>query len=306
MMGQLIKRIIKTAFPRVVIQKLRILLSWLSSRLQILKTRRIFERAPDTPTYLQSEMLGALQQRYPFLLDYEYDQKSLEDRGVDRAKKILRLPGATQATRFLELACWDGMVSCVLQRTGKDTTAIDNRSEGFDERAFREGVRLLQMNGAELKFEDESFDFVFSYDAFEHFAEPEHVLREAIRVVRKGGHIYLVFGPLYMSPFGQHAYRSITVPYCQFLFPKTVINHFANQKGLEPIDFNEVNGWSLEHFRGLWDRYSHVLKRVKYCETYDLSHLDLIRQYPSCFRSKTQLFENLIVSEIEVLFQKMG
>jgi len=249
MAEQLIKGIIKTVFPRVVIHKLRILLSWLHSRREILKSQRIFERAPDTPPYLQLEMLEALQQRYPFLLDYGYDQKSLEDRGIERAKKILLFPGAKQATRFLELGCWDGMVSCVLHRMGKDTTAIDNRSEGFDERVFREGVRLLQMSGAELKFENESFDFVFSYDTFEHFAEPEHVLREAIRVVRKGGYIYLVFGPLYMSPFGQHAYRSITVPYCQFLFPKTVINHFANQTGLEPIDFNEVNGWSLEHLR---------------------------------------------------------
>ena len=80
------------------------------------------------------------------------------------------------------------------------------------------------MDAANMQFEDETFDFVFSYDAFEHFASPENVLLEAIRVVRKRGYIYLEFGPLYYSPYGEHAYRSITVPYCQFLFPLPRLN----------------------------------------------------------------------------------
>ena len=36
------------------------------------------------------------------------------------------------------------------------------------------------MDASNLKFEDESFDFVFSYDSFEHFENAEQVLNEAI------------------------------------------------------------------------------------------------------------------------------
>ena len=36
------------------------------------------------------------------------------------------------------------------------------------------------MDAAKLQFKDESFDFVFSYDTFEHFAKPELVLQEAM------------------------------------------------------------------------------------------------------------------------------
>ncbi|HKZ17211.1 MAG TPA: class I SAM-dependent methyltransferase [Geobacteraceae bacterium] len=302
-MKQTVKSIMKPLLPSVVIRTMR------DARIHLkeaekLKTRSIFERAADAPPFLEADMLETLQQKYPSPPEYGYDGKSLERRGSERAAEILRLPGAKEAIHFLELGCWDGMVSCVLRRKGKNTTAIDNRTEGFDERAFREGVRLLQMNASEMQFENESFDFVFSYDAFEHFAQPERVLQEMTRVVRKGGHIYLAFGPLYMSPFGEHASLSITVPYCQFLFRKSLVNDFTSQKGLKVIDFDHVNGWSLEDYRKLWNAHSGILEVLRYYEGYDLSHLDLIRRYPSCFRSKTDCFENLIVSTIEVLFRK--
>jgi SAM-dependent methyltransferase len=302
-MKHAIKSMMKRALPRPVIDNVR---NWRTSlrKQNMLRTQRIFEKAADTPAYLEMNMLEALQRAYPFSREYGYDAKSLEDRGKRRAGEILRLPPAKEAASFLELGCLDGMVSCILCRKGKNTTAIDKRSEGFDERALREGVRLLRMDAAEMQFEDESFDFVFSYDAFEHFAQPERVLQEAIRVVRRGGHIYLVFGPLYMSPKGEHAYRSITVPYCQFLFPKSLINHFAEQQGLKPIDFSHVNGWSVQDYRRLWNKYSPRVKTLKYREWRDLAHLDLIRKYPSCFKSKSDYFENFIVAGIEILLQK--
>ena len=108
-----------------------------------------------------------------------------------------------------------------------------------------------------------------------------------------------------MSPKGLHSYRSVTVPYCQFLFQKEVLRNFTQVKGLEPIDFDQLNSWSLDDYRELWNRYSHILKKVKYYEQIDASGLDLIMEYPSCFKSKTPSFDNLIVSSIEVLFVKI-
>jgi ubiquinone/menaquinone biosynthesis C-methylase UbiE len=268
------------------------------------RTRRTFAAATSSPPYLDISALQSLQDQYPYPPEYGYDADTLERRGVGRAAQILGLPGAQQAQSFLELACSDGMVSWGLCRAGKTATAIDASSARFDERAPREGVNLLEMDATDLRLGTESVDFVFSYNAFEHFASPEGVLREALRVVKKGGHIYLEFGPLYYSPFGEHAYRSITVPYCQFLFPKDLINDFATQHGLTPIDFSHVNGWSLESYRGLWRKYSHVLERVIYRESVDLSHLGMIGRYPSCFKSKSSYFENFIVANIRVLFRK--
>ena len=197
------------------------------------------------------------------------------------------------------------MVSYALNSLGKNTTAIDIKSEGFDQRAVNKGVKLIQMDASDMKFENNSFDFVFSFDTFEHFSNPEQVFKEVIRVLKKGGYLYLLFEPLYMSPFGEHAYRSITVPYCQFLFDKKIINDFIQKHNLEKIDFNQVNGWSLEQHRDLWKKYEHSFNILKYNEKYDLRHLKLIRKYRSCFKSKTNYFENLTVSSIEILLRKI-
>jgi len=299
-----IKLFLKRVLPQGVINTLRPLSNF-ALIMEQPRTKRIFNAAMDTPAYLDMSALQTLQMRYPSCPDgYGYDEHSLERRGIKRATKILGLPGAQEAHSFLELACWDGMVSCILCRKGKKATAIDKKVRGFDKRASLEGVSLLQMDAAYMQFEDETYDFVFSYNAFEHFASPENILLEAIRVVRKGGYIYLEFGPLYYSPYGEHAERSITVPYCQFLFEKELLNDFAAQNGLNSIDFDHVNGWSLESYRELWSKYSQVLKRVRYNERFDRSHLDLIRAYPSCFKSESKYFENFIVSSIGVLFQK--
>jgi ubiquinone/menaquinone biosynthesis C-methylase UbiE len=227
-------------------------------------------------------------------------------RGHKKAEELQGLIGKRKLsdTKFLELACGDGMVSCALQLKGKNATAIDIHSGGFDCRAKGAGVEFLEMDATDLKFENDSFDVVFSYAAFEHFSEPECVLQEAIRELKKRGSIYLNFGPLYMSPFGLHVYRSIPVPYCQFLFSPYTLLKFAEKMGVNPPNFESLNNWSLTDYRELWDRYSHKLHRVQYFERLNVSHLDLIYQYPFCFKSVAKNFDDLIVAEIEVLFTK--
>lgn len=303
-MNKKLRSILKKVIPKAIRYDLPDLLS----RPHRLQVKKIFDNAAPDSGWLEWDALESLQQEYPFPPDYGYDPESLELRGKERAGQILKLFGSRNGTikTYLELGCWDGMVSCFLQRNGQETTAIDNRSEGFDKRALDEGVKFLKMDASHLQFGDESFDVVFSYDSFEHFSDPESALREAIRVVKQGGHIYLEFGPLYTSPMGLHAYRSVTVPYCQFLFPEELLKDFVTANRLLPIDFGQLNGWSLESYRKLWDQYSRYLSRIKYHERIDLSGLDLISRYPSYFKSKTRCFDNLLVSVIEVLFQRIG
>lgn len=270
------------------------------------RTRRIFYASDINPDYLPEEHLEELQKKYPKLPEYGYDEKSLERRGFERAEEILKLPGAEESSTFLELGCWDGMVSYMLSRMGKTAIAVDKTSEGFEEKVLSSEVRLLRMDAENLEFQDESLDFVFSYDAFEHFPNPEKVLREAIRVTKKGGSIFLSFGPLYLSPFGAHAYRSVTVPYCQVMFTKDTIDNFTARNGLTPVDYGQLNFRTLDDYRRLWKEHESTIKKVFYRERETLGHMDLIRKYPSCFRSKSENFENFTVSYIEVLFKKQG
>jgi ubiquinone/menaquinone biosynthesis C-methylase UbiE len=305
-MIQFVKKIIKYVLPSSIFNKI------LEIRLKfsIKKAKRIFKQASESPAWLEKDMLDTLQQKYssPKLDCQYYDILNMEKRGYKRAEEIIgMIPGDNRAiVNFLELGCWDGMACCFLQRMGKNTTAIDHNAEGFSENAIREGVRCIQMNAEKLQFEEESFDFIFSYDAFEHFADPEKVLQEAVRVLKKGGYIFLGFGPLYMSPLGLHANNLINIPYCQLLFPKEVLDNFVRDRNLGILDFGHLNEWSLVDYRTLWDQYSDSLEKIKYNEIHYYADIDMIMKYPSCFKNKTKLFDNMVVSAIEVLFKKIG
>jgi len=301
-MKSCLKYIIKRLIPGPILKRLVKALT----HLKISRARRIFEKAPENPEWLELPMLKTLQKKYPHPKEYGYEPKTMEVRGKSRAERILFLLSKIEqnSTTFLELGCFDGMVSYALKLMWKNTTAIDINSDYFENVALDAGVEFRQMDAAHLRFEDESFDCVFSFNAFEHFKNPELVLREAIRVVRTGGCIYLDFGPLYMSPTGLHAYRSITVPYCQILFPMDALERFVKDNGLRAIHKEELNGYLLENYREIWEKYSYILKKIFYEERVDISHLDLILKYPSCFKSKSKNFDNFIVSSIEVLFRK--
>lgn len=276
-------------------------------RFRARKARRAFQEASGMPTYLDLDVLDTLQRSYsPVQWDYPYDKESLARRGQNRAQMLLKLvaDGQEELHCFLELGAWDGMCCAALEQMGKETTGIDIRAGGFAGEAARSGVDFLQMDAAALGFEDGSFDFVFSFNSFEHFHEPDRVLSEAVRVVRPGGYIYLNFGPLYLSATGAHQFQTIHVPYNQCLFQKELLAEYADDAGIELVDFSWMNEWSVDQYRQLWQEYGHRLKTILYHEILNADHVDLIARYPSCFRSKTDNFDNFLVACIEILLWK--
>lgn len=300
-----LKSQLKNNLPQKYVHILQSLLN-IHRMVEKYNTQRILRAAPDKPSYLDKNILETLQMEYlsQSLPEYGYDKNSLEIRGAERAAQLIRFPRIQKAHSFLEIGCSDGMVCCALCSKGKKTTAIDITDTFLDKRAVSEGIDFFQMDATALKFENESFDFVFSYDSFEHFSSPEDALREAVRVTKKKGYIYLEFGPLYYSPFGAHA-SAIKVPYWPVLFAKDVIDKFVAQKKLHPpVNHTHVNKYSLEDYRKIWESFSPVLKKNIYYEKLCLFHLNLIKTYPSCFKSKYNCLDNFIVDRISVLFQK--
>jgi SAM-dependent methyltransferase len=269
--------------------------------------RRIFEDAPTMPAWLGLDELDALQRAYPLdPMTYHYDAASLEARGHERAQTILGYveSDSHRLRNFLDLGMWDGMTCLALQEAGKSAVGVDIRVEGLDERARAGDSAFAGMDAARLGFHDESFDFVFSFNSFEHFPDPEAVLQEALRVLRPGGYLYLDFGPLWLSPKGAHQFQTISVPYVECLFTKELLTDYATANDIRLMAFFWMNEWPLSRYRRLWEQYAGQLERVVYYETYNADHVNLIKRYPTCFKNKTQTFDDLIVSNIEVLFRK--
>jgi len=277
------------------------------SRMKARPARRIFEAAGDSPAWLGLAELDSLQRAYPVEpRRYKYDDDSLVARGRERARTMLDLAGrrSDAPQRFLDLGMWDGLTCQALAEMGKTAVGIDIRVEGLKARRDPGGLAFAAMDAGRLGFVDSSFDFVFSFNSFEHFPDPEVVLREALRVLRPGGYLYLDFGPVWLSPKGAHQFQTISVPYVECLFTKETLMEYAAANDIQLMGFFWMNEWPLSRYRDLWHRYDDQLERVAYYEIYNADHVDLISRYPTCFKSKTQNFDDLIISNIEVLFRK--
>jgi ubiquinone/menaquinone biosynthesis C-methylase UbiE len=150
------------------------------------------------------------------------DSRWFREHYDEAAREIVRFCEACGlALGGLEIAdvgCGDGIMSL-----GLFDKASPSRLVGFDlvptnvevllSRATEEGVvdgslpPGLEFRGSavtSLPADDAAFDFVYSWSAFEHIAEPIGVLNEIRRVLRPGGHFFLQLWPFYLSAKGSH------------------------------------------------------------------------------------------------------
>jgi SAM-dependent methyltransferase len=233
-----------------------------------------------------------------------YDPEGLTVRAEEKLGQLAARVPLNRCRRVLELGCWDGMVLAALRERGHRAFGADWNADAFDARARQAGARLVRCDAAALGLAADSIDLVYSFAAFEHFADPGGALDEAWRVLRRGGYLYLLFGPVYTSPYGLHAYRDIPVPYCQYLLSEQELKEWAAGAGLK-TDWPYVNGVTVTEYRQLFDR-----QRRRFTQQYYREHptggvgAELIAEYPLCFRNRVPTFDDLLVSGIEVCLRK--
>lgn len=111
-------------------------------------------------------------------------------------KRAVAAMGPTAGCRVLEVGVGTGL-NLSLYQPGTEVTGIDFSEEMLDradERAAREGLspRLFQMDAADLRFPDASFDIVYAPYVISVVPDPVIVLREMLRVCRPGGRLLVL------------------------------------------------------------------------------------------------------------------
>ena len=238
--------------------------------------------------------------------EYLYDSFSTWHRGVTRATKLLRLPRLpSERAAVLEIGCGDGMTAAALASYGHDVLVADI-DDWRDPRALNLSMYKNDLSKRFL-LSDDQFSFVYSFNAFEHFPDPEITFKEAVRVCKPGGHLYFEFGPIFAGPWGLHAYRSLNMPYPQHLFSKSFLaKKLSGVKlydlGTERNQLQWCNQWTVSQFEKLWadDR----CEMVFLTRNTQKSYLNVVLEYPAAFRQRGLTYDDLITHNITVCLLK--
>ncbi len=71
--------------------------------------------------------------------------------------------------------------------------------------------------------DDGCADVVLSSNSFEHFGDPDAMLREMARLVRPGGAVWITFAEPWYSPYGSHMSFFTRVPWVNVLFSERTV-----------------------------------------------------------------------------------
>lgn len=275
-----------------------------------------FRLARSKPKQLSYSQFLAMRKLYPTI-----PRSTAEDQRKHQLKwanRIYNLASNFKVHTVLEVGAGHGIASKILNEYGLQVHATDLRDIVPD--SLRgSGVHFSVSDACKcLPYPSRKFDMVFSINSFEHFDSPEASLDEMLRITRPGGLIYLIFDPLYYSPWGLHANRRLGMPYPQILFSESDIQRFVDEYQAEIIhtyspDSNPskisppLNRLPLNRYRQMFDQRNDLLKLLVYIERIRLDGLGMIVRYPGLFKAHAPTFDDLIVSGIKLVgVRKVG
>ena len=174
-----------------------------------------------------------------------------------RLESMARLP-LSAGDSVLEVGVGTG-INALLYPKNCRVTGIDfsgsmltKATRRFDHHGVR-NVELLQMDAAELEFDDETFDLVYAPFVISVVPDPVKVVREMHRVCRVDGHVVVLNHFLSENRLLSRAERLISPLTVHIGFKADLdLPGFIAQSGFRPISIERVNVpklWSLVTFR---------------------------------------------------------
>jgi len=131
-----------------------------------------------------------------------------------------------------------------------------------------------------MTFESETFDLIIADNVFEHFMEPEKVLRECYRVLKPGGLIIIPNFNSYYSKYGAHLKYGLKLPWvnlffsektiCRTLYKMSITNPFLKKaypgisdnttRIVDLREYKDLNGMSFSKFKKITNEVGFSIK----------------------------------------------
>lgn len=128
---------------------------------------------------------------------YEISEEASKNKTHSAVVAIKKV--ASSSSKILDLGCGDGTRLAGLKTKGEKVGVdISEYAINKGKKKFK-NINLIKGDISNLPFKDGSFDFIYSMFVIEHVECPEKVLKEAFRVLQKGG-TFILAAPNYGAP----------------------------------------------------------------------------------------------------------
>jgi ubiquinone/menaquinone biosynthesis C-methylase UbiE len=149
------------------------------------------------------------------------------------------------AERVKRIYCAD-VVDSQVQYNGEFLRLL---KEKFARNGFEFPLNRIEFNATsamDLIYRDNFFDFVCSFNAFEHIPNPEIALSEIARVLKPSGYIYLNFDPIWTADTGSHFSHRVSDPWAHL----TLKDEYFISQMME----NGSSDWEVQEYRYAMNR----------------------------------------------------
>lgn len=205
-----------------------------------------------SPVQNQRAKLGADVESRAYHLNYAlYQQYDLKVKNG--------IPQDIRNKDILEIGCGHGGISTFMAVNGaRKVVGIDLNTFHLDiAKEFKANtekilganelpVSFREMNAYEMTFEPDSFDLVFADNVFEHFMEPEKVMQQSFRILRKGGKLIVPTFSSIWSKYALHLKHGLKMPWANLFFSEQTICNVMVKLSLENPEIKEIYPGVLE------------------------------------------------------------
>jgi len=171
--------------------------------------------------------------------------------------------------RVLEIGCGIGSLVFELSKQGCNITGIDISHKAISHGLQKYGDIKLQVQAAEsLPYENESYDFVLSFDLFEHIPQADKHVSEVSRVLRTGGY-YLFQTPNKYSNIIWETLQTKSLRWRQYhpsLHSPAQLRRRLSEHGFEVrfVKMNPISEYNIKKVQMLGPTISYIFKHINF------------------------------------------